>query len=287
MPRLVFASALLVLATLTAGAQEAVTIKIAHPKAGERARITVEEKVTTKTVFTAQGMPQAKEEVSTKSLVYIDDVLENPQATKRPSKLKRTYEKAVVGKDGQTKALSVQGKTVLIEKKGDTFSFTVEGQPVGEDSLKLLRDEFEKPAGQNVRDLMFPNKPVKPGDSWKIDTNAMLKAMGEKDIVFDRDKVAANGKLVKTYKKDGKQFGVIEFRFDGPIRGLGEKQAFKVKDGTMTLNLVGDGCIDGSAATGKSTSKMSMNLTGAVMNIDLKVVVQSTENRTTEQLPKK
>lgn len=55
----------------------------------------------------------------------------------------------------------------------------------------------------------------------------------------------------------------------------------------MTMKLSGDGCLDGSVATGKSTINMSLDLTGETMGIELKVGVENTENRTVEGLPKK
>ena len=55
----------------------------------------------------------------------------------------------------------------------------------------------------------------------------------------------------------------------------------------MTMKLSGDGCIDGTVATGKSTIKMSLDLTGSTMGVDLKVGVENTENRTVEALPQK
>lgn len=272
---------------LSAVAQEAVPIKIAHPRAGERARVTIDEKMTTKSVYTIQGMAQNKDEVTTKSFIYTDEVIENTKNTKRATKLKRTYEKAVLGKDDSTKPLSVEGKTVLIEKKGNKYSFTVDGQAIDADAIKLLQDEFDKPDGKDVRDIMFPMKSVKPGESWKIDAADMIKAIGETGPIFDKDKLTATGTLVKAYKKDGKQFGVIEFNLETPVTGFGAKNPLKLSEGKMTLKLIGDGCIDGSAATGKATTKMSLAFSGSVMNIDVKAAIESTENRTTELLPKK
>jgi len=287
MARSAFGFFLIGLFGLTARAQDAVPIKIAHPKAGDRAKITIDETMTSKSVYTVQGMAQKKDEVTTKSFIYIDEVLENPKNTKRASKLKRTYEKAAIGKDGKAQALSVEGKTVLIEKMGNKYSFTVDGKAVGADALPRLQEEFDKPNGKDVRDIMFPSKAVKPGESWKIDAADLIKAIGESGPVFDKDKLTATGTLVKAYKKDGKQFGVIEFHLETPVTGFGVKNPLTLSEGKMTLKLTGDGCIDGSAATGKATTKMSMSFSGSVMNIDVKAAIESTENRTTELLPKK
>ena len=186
-----------------------------------------------------------------KSLVYIDEIIENPKNAKRATKLNRTYEKAVQTIDGNGKKLSVEGKTVLIEKKGEKYTFTIGGKPVAEDVRRMLSDEFDRTEGKDVRDVMFPRMAVKPGESWKIDGDEMAKAIGDKGPIFARDKVTATGTLVKTYKQDGKQFGVIEFAFDAPITSLGPKNPVTIKDGTMSMKLSGDGCIDGTVLDGQ------------------------------------
>jgi hypothetical protein len=287
MRRIVLAFPLLALLALTAAAQDAVTITIAYPKPGQRSRVIIEDKTTSKTIFTLGGKDQTKDEVKMKSLVYIDEIIENPKNAKRATKLTRTYDKAVQTIDGNAKKLSVEGKTVLIEKKGEKYTFTVDGKPVADDARRLLSDEFDRPEGKDVRDIMFPKMAVKPGESWKIDGDEMAKAIGDKGPTFARDKVSATGSLVKTYKQDGKQFGVIEFVFDAPITSLGPKNPVTIKDGTMSMKLTGDGCIDGTASTGKSSTKMSLTMSGSTQGIDLKVAVENTENRTVEPLPKK
>ncbi len=249
--------------------------------------MTIEDKTTTKTTFTVGGNEQSKDEVKTKSLVYIDEIIENPKNEKKATKLKRTYEKAVLGKGGNTTKLPVEGKTVSIEKKDGKYSFAVDGQALTGDALKLLEDEFNKPDQKDTREVMFPKMPVKPGDTWKIDSAEIVKAIGSSGPVFEKEKVAASGTLVKAYKKDGKQYGVIDFVFEAPITGFGEKSPLMVKEGKLTMKLSGEGCIDGTAPSGSSTTKISLGVTGTTQGIDLKIGVESVESRTTEELPKK
>ena len=287
MPRFTLAFPLFALLTLTAGAQEAITIKIAAPKPGDRSKVTLEDKTITKTAFKVGGKIETKDEVKTRSLVYVDEVIENPMNSKRPTKLNRTFEKALVAKDGQKLNLPVEGKTVLIEKKGEKYSFTLNGKAVTGDTLRILEDEFNRSGRGEVRDVMFPKKPVHPGEEWKVDGKELAKTLGEQGPTFAEGGIRASGRLTKAYKKDGKQFGVIEFDFAAPVTSLGPKSPVTVKDGKMTMKLSGDGCLDGSVATGKSTINMSLDLTGETMGIELKVGVENTENRTVEALPKK
>ena len=275
---------------LSAAGQDAVEIKIAYPKTGERVKVTVEEKATTKMVATAMGLEQKKDETKTKSFVYTDEVLDNPGAAKRPAKVKRTYEKAVTGSDGKTATLPLEGKTVLIEKKGDKYTFTADDKAVEGESLKVLDAEFNKSEKESDREVMFPASPVKPGDSWKIDSTKMAKELS-KDFELDPAKLVAGGKLVKAYQKGGKQFGVIELTVAASLSGLGAKSGLKLKGdamSSMSLTLSGDGVIDGSSSEGKSRSVVKFNVAAtADGGVDLKIDATVIEDRTVEALPKK
>ncbi len=281
------AAALAALLGASAAGQDAVEIKIAYPKTGDRVKVTVEEKGETKIVATVMGMEQVKNEVKTKSLVYTDEVIENPANAKRPTKVKRSYEKAVTGGDGKAASLPLEGKTVLIEKKGEKYTFTADGKAVEGDSLKLLDGEFNKPDKSDSRELMFPGKPVKAGDTWKIDPTKLAKELADKDFTLDAAKLAAEGKLVKAYKQDGKQFGVIELKVEAPITSLGAKSPLKLKDGKLSVAINGDGVIDGSSSQGKMQSIMKFAVSGSGDGFEMKVDATVTENRTVEPLPKK
>jgi hypothetical protein len=287
MRRSVLALFLFTLLAHAGAAQEAVEIKFARPVAGSRTKVTVEEKTVTKSVYTVNGMTQGKDEVKSKLFVYVDDIIETSKDFRRPTKSKRTYEKAVIGGDGKDKKLGIEGKTVLIEQMGEKYSFTVDGKPVDDDSLKILSEEFDRPEGHEVRNHMLPKQAIKVGEAWTVDSAELAKSIGERGLVFAKDKLSAGGKLVKAYKKDGRQYGVIELVFDAPITGLGNKNPIVLKDARMTMKLSGDGCIDGTLGTGKSTSKMTVTLEGSVKNIDVKAVIEGTESRTVEELPKK
>ena len=262
-------------------AQDAVEIKIDKPKVGDKVKVTVNEKAESKMTISFGGKDMAKNETKTKSVVYTDKVLAVGDGARRPTKLERTYEKAELGADGKSATLSVEGKTVVIEKKGDKYAFTVDGKELTGDAAKLLGDEFNKEDKDDPRTLMLPGKPVKPGDTWKIDAEKLTKGLG-KDLVVDKSKIEATGKLVKAYKQDGKQFGVLELKITAPISDVGGKAMLKVKEGsTVTVTLTGDGVIDGSSPQGKSNAVMRFQINGAGDAFELKMDMTVTESRTT------
>ncbi len=274
--------------TASVAAQEAVTIKVARPKAGDRIKVAAEEKTVTKSAIVIMGMEQSKDVQTTKSFAYTDDVIEIPADARRPTKLKRTYEKAQIGTDGNSKTLSIEGKTVLIEKTDGKYSFTVDGEAVTGEAAKLLDDEFSKTRKSDPDAVMLPTKPVKPGDTWKIDPTTLADSLAEGNGPrIDPAKVTATGKLLKAYMKDGRQFGAIEITVEAPIISLGEKSPFELKDGKMVVTMNGDGVIDGSAPTGITKTSMQFGVSGSGKGFDLKVEAKSTQDRKQELLPKK
>src|SRR5262249_25527067 len=158
------------------------------------------------TKFTIMG--QAKEDTKKMSeATAYKETVQKVDDKKHPTKLEREYTKAEKTADGKTEKSPLQGKTVVIEKKGDKCTFTYKGgEEVTGEAAADLNKEFNKNAHEDDLDkLLMPKNAVKPGDEWKIDMNAVAKyfAAGE-DIDVDGDKSTGTGKLLKVYKKDGK-----------------------------------------------------------------------------------
>lgn len=163
-------------------------------------KVTFEGKTATAVSFTVMGKSQSKEDVKTRSMVYIDEILENADKGDTATKIKRTYEKAVVGKDGQDDKMPIEGRTVLIEKKGDKYTFTVDGAALTGESLNLLNVDFNKPDGKLSQDFFLPKKPVKPGETWKIDAAGIIKSLSASGFAMDESKTTATSTLKKAYK---------------------------------------------------------------------------------------
>jgi hypothetical protein len=267
-----------------AAAQDPVTVKIYEPKAGDRVRITEVENATSTTSVMGQG----KEEKSTKTLVYVEECVTPPkEAGKKPLKVIRTFEKIESSKGGKGPLpADLVGKPILIEKTGDKYSFTVNGTPVEGPVADILRQAYDKD-GPGAKDIL-PTTPVKPGEAWKIDAKKALAGMNDGTIAVDLDKATMSGKLVKAYPKDGAGYGVIEMKASMPITGLGPKSPLTIKPGsTVTTTMTGDGCIDGTRASGEMTTTMTLKIEGATMGLDLTVVADVVQKKTTVALPKK
>jgi hypothetical protein len=82
-------------------------------------------------------------------------------------------------------------------------------------------------------------------------------------LTVDAKKSSVAGKLLKTYKKDGAQFGVIELTITiVPKEFETSGQAWKGRAGSqLVAKVTADTCIDGSVPTQDVKMEMSMDVT--------------------------
>ncbi len=255
-----------------AAAQEAVTHKRYAAKAGDKLKVTKSEDSVTVTTINAKGQEQKKDEKRTKAVVYVTEVLEVGADATKPAKLRRAYEQAVATKDGAESKLPLDGKTVVIEKKGDKYTFTLaDGTALEAKAAAELDREFNKKG--DFGEELFPDGPVKPGGTWDL-TEKFLKMMddGENPFVIDAKKAKVTGKLISTVKKDGATFGDISIVAALPLTDLRGKVPLKLKEGSnWVIEMKGSGCFDGTRPEGGTTGTMKFAIESSIMGIDLKV----------------
>jgi hypothetical protein len=256
-------------------AQETYTIKLKEEARGHRHK--VDKRITaqsTMKVVDSQGNPlQATEEDKTERFVYEEAILEKPEGLE-PTHLRRRYEVAQVkiGTDNQT--FPYLGKTVDIQKKGDRYHFRVEGgEELSSKDAQFLDKEFNKSKGDDLvfKRAILPRKPVRVMESWTMDTAALIADL-QKASPFEID--MANAKttatLLKAYKKDGHQFGVVKMKMVFPLKWLktGEQKVSFGAGAQMMLEVTMDGCIDGSlldanaVLSGSMTAQADLNQGG-------------------------
>jgi alpha-glucosidase (family GH31 glycosyl hydrolase) len=251
---------------------EAITIKIKETVQGDSYNIdaTKTNKVMSKLVDAQGKVLMEMNEEATEIMTYKETVLK-VEANKKPTKLEREYTKAEVKKAAKTEDLGLAGKTVLIERKGDKYTFTFkDGGEIKGAAAKVLAEEFKdkNEESNQMEKLLLPKNAVKAGDEWKLDMDPILKEFGKGEgIDIDKAKAAGTGKLVKAYKKDGKQFGELQFKMELPIKSLNNGQ-LKFPDGAkMVLEFSIDGCIDGTSGAGTNNMKMNLNGTAPIPNV--------------------
>jgi hypothetical protein len=285
--------------------EDTYTIKI---KKGAKGDVTTEDKrETEQTKFKIEdpdGKAVSENETKTVTTTAYKETILEKEKGKRATKLRREYTKAAVKAGDKETTLPYQGKTVLIEKKDAKYHFTVENDKelTGKDAA-VLEKEFNKKSMDDSDDdkilkILFPKKSVKVGMSWKIDPAILIKEF-EKEAKgaapLDKDKVTATGKLVRAYKKDGKQFGVLAFEIEMPLKGefpLGETKAPIQAGSKISLRINADTCIDGTSSDVVGEMSMHMTLNATFKGPDgkeykLSLTSQQTEKSTEKDLSKK
>lgn len=193
---------------------------------------------------------RVEEEICTKT------VLESGKD--RPRKYKKSYEKALLGDGVRENPRSYQGRTILFELQGDRYQVREEGEP----NLKPRdREELEAKANDkegkgDLDQILLPGKPVKVGETWNVDAIAFARKLSDEgELVGGLS--SGQGKLVRAYQKDGKQYGVIEWDMKVASRIA---QGIRLEEPTiLEFKLTADGVIDGSSVAGTGTMTMKQS----------------------------
>jgi hypothetical protein len=282
MRTLLFAAGLLLALSAQARAQT-YTIKFKdYPDAGQSIRVRDRQKgVTAVKVTDAAGKVVNDQKIDNSSEEdYTLTVL--AKSGKHLKKYKRAYTKAErhLGKKVQTRPY--EGRTVLFEEKDGKYQVRAEGKPELKpaDLADLVRLANDKKA-EGLTERLVPKKPVKVGGTWEI-TGKGLQQLASVFGDADTSKCKAEGKLVKAYKKDGKQFGVVEIDLSLALK---EVKGMTFDPGKITVTL--DGCIDGSSPTGTMTVAGKITGHQAVEKGGMKLTVNTstTLSITQENLP--
>lgn len=264
-------------------AEDAIEIKPPVLKAGDRYKVTKTEKTTTTEELEAGGKKTGKDKEETRLIVYTEEVV-TPGAAggDKPAKAVRVYEK-FEAKGGKDVAAPPLNTPITISKAGGKYTFACD-KPLG-DFSKKLEDEFNKPDEPTTKDFL-PGKPVKPGDSWKIDTAKAVKSLSRDQMTVDAAKATMTGKLVKVYQKGGKQFGVLELVLEFPLKDLG-KDAPPLKSGALKMALTADVCIDGTDPSEDTKSRLGFDVVIDTKEFTLTVKSDGALTSTKEPLPRK
>jgi hypothetical protein len=259
------------------------TIKLREEQKGDKTEVSETQTGTFEIAFPGQKAEKEKED---KKVTFTQEIQEMP-AGGQPTKLTRTYTVAQKydEKKGGMKPLPLEGKTVTIEKKGESYEFTSDGKKMDIGDSAGLWGEFNaKKAKKGEIEELLPKNPVKIGESWNIDP-AAVSAFGGGDDSFKVDpaKSKMTGKLAKVYTKDGKQWGTIDIDIDITF----DPNASKGKGptgGTMKVSGTFDTVIDGSSREGTLKFNIKLNLSGKEKGNETSMAVDVTEEKTVKSL---
>jgi hypothetical protein len=246
------AGALVVLVGGAAG-QDAVTFKKYPYKVGDKTRTnrTTENTGTSTVILMGKEMKTSVREKQT--WVFVTEVVELGPDPTRPAKLRRTYEKAVEEVKGTEQKLWLDGKTVLILRKGAKTEFAeADGKLLGPLHIPELTEEFG--GGGRFEDQFLPDRPLKPGESWDL-TEKFPK---DSSTRFPLDKSAkVSGKLVSVMKRGAATFGDVRMTADLPMTIPPEKSEITLLPGSyLKIEVSLSICLDGSSPEGETTTSI-------------------------------
>ncbi len=230
-----------------------------------------------------QDRSQQHREEKGLDLAFREQVLQADAGAGDKRKLRRRYSRAERTHNGKEQVLPYAGKTVLIEPKGDRYTFRwLDGAELS--GQEELEEEFngKVPPLPGLGGVwLLPRGPVRVGESWKVDPAPFLKILATaKEMRFDTSRATARGKLLRAYRKDGRQYGVLDVRFDVTPRSIGaDGVTLKLKASQWTFRLLLDGCIDGSSIAyrlkGQIEGTLEGTLDGKGMMADVQMRLQS------------
>ena len=254
-----------------APAADTFEIKLRKRAKGDFIAVTYEEKTTNSmTVSSPDGkvIDQKNQEVVEKA-TYKEEILEK-EGGKKPTKLRRTYDKAAITIDGKEEPFEYSGKAVNIQRLTSGYVFGLDdGKPlVGKAAGTLLKEfSLQKSGAETIYAAVLPKKPVAVNDTWAVEARDVLKEVAGETAgqAFDLTRARGTGKLTKAYKKEDRQFGVLEIELTAPLTSL-PGTAFKCRAGsTFSMKLVLDTCIDGTAEAGTLKGEVKFAGTADVM----------------------
>jgi hypothetical protein len=278
MRRLIGAVVLVVLvAAVVRGQDETYTIKIKpRPDEGKSAKNVNKSTAVNKVKVTDEDNNVLKDETKkeSKEEVYTEKTLKVEKG--KVIKFQRAYDRARETKGKKDTVHPYEGRTVVFERDGDKFNASVQGKPDLDDEVleKLGKDATR--SQKSKQEAILPKKAVKVGETWKItgkDVSALFA-----DPTIDSDKAKGIGKLLKVYKKDGKQWGSLEFKIQMEQRPKDAPAAIKID-----LTGVLDTPIDGSSTAGKMTFKAKGGLKFSIEQNGKKYNVESAGDETATQ----
>ena len=149
------------------------------------------------------------------------------------------------------------------------------------DEAQPFREAYEKTDKLKNED-MLPKKAVQVNEKWSLD-QVILKKIGTAfDTPISAEKSSGSGRLLKTYTKDGAQWGVIEIKFDVVLDGT---QGGIALSGTISMTMTLDTAIDGSTLDGVMKMKGSGKIIGkqaaAGVEVENQIDIDGEETRTT------
>jgi hypothetical protein len=275
---------------LGAADDAAVALQQYQYRVGDRVRVVDEEHTLLRFLVVHNNQREEKQEKREKITIFVSETLGVQAGERRPTKIKRVYERAEETKNGTTEKLPLHGLTVLIEKKNDRYLFTTEdGKALDEKARNELDKEFNQKTADDELDNFIPKRPLKPGETWTMDANKLVKSFSRdpQQFTIDAKTTKGEGKFVESYIYGGHTYGVYDMHIQFPLTQLVGPNRIDLKPGSkMDLRVLGDGNVDGREPNGILTMRITLRAFFDVPNgATASIKADGVMLRTTERLP--
>ncbi len=252
-------------------AEETYLLKVYQSKKGDKQDVEKTDQGTNKIIVNVNGTNNNQEVLTGDKEVYTEEILEKKEGDKRPTKLTRKYKIAEKTEKGNTSKTVYSGETVLIEKKGKEFEFSMDGKVLTKEEAPSLFKSFNKSDDEPSDQDMLPTEAIKVGGTWKVPaekSEKMFKTLGKDEMKIDVKKSSIEGKLLKAYKKDGAQFGVLELTITVLVLEIDLGGMFAPTKAGSKIVVSGtiDTCIDGTVNFEEAKKVVTIAMTAELPN---------------------
>jgi hypothetical protein len=270
------------LAPFARAADESYTIKLErYPAPGKSMTVRSSSKMTSSvTVKDADGnvVNEGKQQETTQE-EYTETTVAG--GDKVPKTFKRSYRKARTDKGKGAVARGHEGKVIVFELKDGKYQVSAEGkEEVPAADLDRLAKSANDRLKEDIDTILVPDKAVKVGEGWTIPSKK-LAALPLPGIDPLRSKGEA--KLVKAYKKGGKQWGTLLITATLGMRKLEKLEldppGALVIEGTLDTPIDGSGVARRLNATLTFSGKGTVEEDGRRVSVDLRIRVEGKDER--------
>jgi hypothetical protein len=258
--------------SLTALAEEQkYTIQLkAHPEEGRVVDVRFEDEMKgVSKRFDANGRLISEDEPSSRKLAYTCTVLKAGRGEAPPERLMRVYDQATANSKNDCRKLPFHDRTLILERKGGEYRIAdVCDKPLTRLDLAELFEELNcstrTDSDRKFAKLLTPPAKVAVGESWKLDF-ADLKSYLQ-GIECDRERTQARATLKKVYRKDGRDYGVIEISVRGWVSKIdGDTPILFADAAKLELTHRFDGAIDGGSIAKTESGRMAFQGKGVTL----------------------
>lgn len=247
------------------------------PKVGEKVEVTKKNRMKTVMKMT-QGEKVLKEDAKTEAGSYEFTAETTAVDGDEETAAKWTFRKASREEGGKDVAWGFEGKTIEGKaREGGDWEFTcTDGTALTAAELKAVKDATGKKGAKSedepdMGEVLRPGKPVKVGETWSPDIDAIAKSFGGENLSVDAEDSKAVCTLKSVVMRDGVPYGRIAVELDLSVPGFPPVEFDEPLHFVIAMEL--EACIDGTLPDGLMKGTMTLKGTrGAKMRRGEQVV---------------